>query len=158
MLFDTNGVSPTHQHEHGLLERGVFGDVRIAEPCCAKVTHPQAANPGRAARAGELEKRRLYQTASEQLGYVFYPLIFETYGRWGDSMLEVFNLLVKRAAEYKGIALGAMATYWRRRLAVTLQKMIARCILARMGRLNSSPFRDESSWVGLVEEQGYARH
>ena len=152
-----NGGRPDIEF-HGLLEAGVFGDVRISEPCTANLTYVHANVPGRAAKAADIEKRRLYEELSLQLGYSFYPLVFETYGRWGESMQNIFTLLVKHASELKGIPLGAMATYWRRRLSITLQKMVARCILARVGRLNSSPFRDESSWFGLIEEQGYARY
>ena len=152
-----NGGRPDIEF-HGLLETGVFGDVRISEPCSASLSIAQAIVPGRVAQAADLEKRRIYEALSTQLGFTFYPLIFETYGRWGDSMQTIFSLLVKHASEFKGIPLGVIATYWRRRLAITLQKMIARCILARVGRLNSSPFRDESSWFGLIEEQAYARY
>ena len=61
-------------------------------------------------------------------------------------------------SQYLNIDRGTLTNYWRRRLAVTLQKSIATGILSRMGTLNSTPHHDESNWTDAVVDQSLIRH
>ena len=92
-----------------------------------------------------------------QVFQVFLPFVFETYGLWGKHFQDFFASTMKQAEEYRGIPGAAISIYWRRGISVTLHKTMAEGILARAGRLNSGPFRDESSWEGVMESQSYQR-
>ena len=98
-----------------------------------------------------------YGAPASQGGHVFLPFVFETYGLWGKHFQDFFASTMKQAEKYRGISGAAISMYWRRRISVTLHKTMAEGILARAGRLNSGPFRDESSWEGVMESQSYQR-
>ena len=85
------------------------------------------------------------------------PFVFETYGLCGKHFQDLFASNIKQAEEYRGIPGAAISMYWRRRISVTLHKTMAEGILARAGRLTTGPFRDESSWEGVMESQSYQR-
>ena len=88
---------------------------------------------------------------------IYYYVVFETYGLWGKGFQDFFTATMRPAEEYRGVPGATINTYWRRRISVTLHKTMAEGILARAGRLNSGPFRDESSWEGVMESQSYQR-
>ena len=91
---------------------------------------------------------------AEEVGEI---LGIKTYGLWGKSFQDFFAATMKHAEENRGIPGAAISMYWRRRISVTLHKTMAKGILSRAGRLNSGPFRDESSWEGVMESQSYQR-
>ena len=90
-------------------------------------------------------------------GQIFLPFVFETYGLWGKDFQDFFAATMRQAEEFRGIPKASISMYWRRRISVTLHKSMAEGILARAGRLNSGPFRDESSWERVMEAQSYQR-
>jgi hypothetical protein len=141
----------------GILEQQILGDVLITEPCCKSLARRQAETQGFAAAKGEVSKRSKYGAPASQGGQVFVPFVFETYGYWGKAFQEFFAATIKHAEEYSGIPGEALSIYWRRRISVTLHKTMAEGILARVGRINSGPFRDESSWEGVIQSQSYQR-
>ena len=98
-----------------------------------------------------------YGGPASQGGHVFLPIVFETYGLWGKGFQDFFAATMRQAEEYRGVPGAAINLYWRRRISVTLHKTLAEGILARAGRLNSGPFRDESSWEGVMESLSYQR-
>ena len=141
----------------GIQEQRILGDVLITEPCCKTLTRQQANTQGWAAKRGEDSKVTKYGGPASQGGHVFLPFVFETYGLWGKGFQDFFTATMRQAEEYRGVPRAAISTYWRRRISVTLHKTMAEGILARAGRLNSGPFRDESSWEGVMESQSYQR-
>lgn len=141
----------------GIQEQQILADVLITEPCCKSLTRSQAELQGSAASRGEAKKISKFGQPTTQGGQVFLPFVFETYGHWGKSFQDFFAATMKHTQEYRGIPEEAISTYWRRRISVTLHKNMAEGILARIGRLNSGPFRDESSWEGVIQSQSYER-
>jgi hypothetical protein len=139
----------------GLLERGIFGDVAITEPCNASVTANNARIPLRAAKAKEAQKKNKYRALTLETGNIFVPMICETQGAWGKELVEFFDIVIAHASEARGIRKDILANYWRRRIAVALHKAIAQSILAKVGRSRAGPFRDESNYELVPYEQSY---
>ena len=129
-------------------DRGILGDVIITSPLSSQLTVQNASIQGRAAAAAERIKNAKFQEDSSAANMLFLPFAFETYGRWGDSFGKFFVKLMTHG----------LINYWRRRLSMTLQKSIATGILSRMGKLNSSPQHDESTWASAVVDQSILRY
>jgi len=142
----------------GLQERGLYADVTLTSPVCSTLTANNCRIPLRSAAAREREKCHIYQQISEEAGYDFAPIVIESYGAWGVSATRLFEKLISHASETKGIAKGVLATYWRRRLAVALHKSVAKIIIKKVSRSNAGPFRDESNWELVPQEQAYVQH
>ena len=140
----------------GIEEQQILGDLLITEPCSKTLTRHLAETQGWAAKRGEVSKMSKYGALASQGGRVFLPFVFETYGLWGKYFQDFFAATMKQAKEYRGIPGAVISMYWRRRISVTLNKTMAEGILAAK-RLNSGPFRDESSWEGVMESQSYQR-
>ena len=131
----------------------IFGDVLITELCCKTLTRLQTGTQGWAPKRGEVSKMLKCGAPASQGCQVFLPFVLETYSLWGKHFQDFFATTMEQAEEYRGIPGAAISMYWRRRISVTLHKTMAEGILARAGRLNSGPFRDESSWEGVIESQ-----
>jgi hypothetical protein len=140
-----------------LSKHGIYGDISITEPVNSSLTLNNSKHSLRAAKARENQKINEYGVISEQAGHEFIPLVIESYGAWGSKMVEFFNRVINHASEARSVRKDILAIYWRRRLAVTLHKAIAEAILKKIGRARGGPFRDESNWEGVLEDQQYVR-
>jgi hypothetical protein len=141
----------------GLGETLLYTDVSITEPVNSSLTLVNSTQVCRSAKVRERHKVSNYEAVSVQAGAKFYPLVFETYGAWGPGMVEFFDVIISHASEARGVRKDILATYWRRRIAVTLHKAIASEILQRIGRCRAGVFRDESNYELVIQEQSYVR-
>ena len=119
------------------------------------MTINNATAPLRAAKVRENQKNAMYLERSRRAGYGFVPIVCESYGAWGSLFVEFFKKVMKHAAEARGIKEDIIATYWKRRIAVALHKAIAFNILSKVRRSKAGPFRDESNYELVVQDQGY---
>ena len=89
-------------------------DVSPTHPCAKSVVADSAATPGYAATCREREKNEKHAAAAHEMGMIFAPWVFETFGRWGSQVsadlakLEMFvsSPLAFRAALRRAIAIG----------------------------------------------------
>ena len=91
---------------------------------------------GAAARISEDVKRKQYEPLINPARQSFAPLAFELSGRWGPEATRVFELVKKRSRELNGLSPamhGRFAGFWRRAIAVGLQRDIARNALRIKG-------------------------
>ena len=73
-----------------------------------------------------------FGAACEAAGLLLVPMVVEVFGTWGAKSAEAFQLITKACANKAsetGVAAGA---HIRRRLSVTLQRLNARILLARV--------------------------
>eukprot|EP01066_Platyproteum_vivax_P016708 Platyproteum_vivax@DN7202_c0_g1_i1.p1 len=69
-------------------ERPVLVDVSVAHPTQKAFVASSAKFDGFTASQIETHKNQKYRQKIVEGGYIFYPLVAETYGRWGHSMDE----------------------------------------------------------------------
>jgi len=141
----------------GLLEQPIYTDIQITEPCSSNLTLNRAGQSRFSAKEAERVKEQRYAADAAAAGHQFFPLIIETYVAFGPKFEEFFGLVMKHAAEYLQINVEYLSIYWRRRLSASLHKAIASSIVQKLGRQYSAPFRDESGFELLQQEQAYAR-
>jgi hypothetical protein len=151
-----NGKKPDLEIR-GLSERPILADFSLTEPICSSLTNNNSKIVRRSAKAAEAKKDHKYLLPSLQAGYDFCPLIAETYGGMGARAIKLFDAIIAHASEARGVRKDVLAIYWRRRLAVSLHKAIAQNILGKIGRHKAGPYRDESNYELVVQEQVYAR-
>ena len=76
------------------------------------------------------KKNHKYSGACANIGASFLPLAFEVFGRTSDEVLKlVHDYLVEKAAEIKQLSFSRLLSYWKRRIATTLQRENALFIL-----------------------------
>jgi hypothetical protein len=139
-----NGMRPDLEIR-GLLERGIFADIAITEPICSSLTMANAQVPLRVAKIKEQQKNQTYLQLTRDTGNIFVPLVCETYGAWGPSLVDFFDKVIKHASESRGIPKEALSIYWRRRIAVTLHKAITHNIFTK----NNCPRPRGLGWLLL---------
>jgi hypothetical protein len=83
----------------------------------------------------------------------FSPFIFETKGHWHPEFKEFFAKVLNYNCRNSGIPLQALAVYWRRRISIVLQKVVARSVLSKTKRINSPSFFDESNYAGVILDE-----
>ena len=65
-------------------------------------------------------------------GLVLVPMVVEVFGRWGERSVEAMKLATKGCAHRASERVPAAGARLRRSLSVTLQRLNARILLARM--------------------------
>ena len=115
------------------------------------VTHPWALHnigssktiSGYAASSKERSKNSKYLSAAIDLGHLFRPFALEVYGCWGAESVNTLKEAASLAPAALAMSYGDFANYWRRRLAVCLQKgnadMIHNKIAAIIGQTPIDP-------------------
>ena len=105
--------------------------------------HRSYESVGVAARLSEDAKCKLYEPLVDPGKQSFLPLAFELSGRWGPEATRAFQLVKKRARELRGLPPakhGRFAGFWRRAIAVGLQRDVAQSALRiKDGALQPSP-------------------
>ena len=114
-------------------------DVSITHPVSESHVVANSRQDGAAAAVRSAAKRRRYKSISERLGYLFVPLIHETYGRAApEADAYLHRLAAAFAARYctADISLSNMISMvlhrWRVRLSVALQRSNARLIMRKL--------------------------
>jgi hypothetical protein len=134
----------------GIQEQQIHGDVLIT-----KATHSPGAKLRRKdplqpeEKCPEIKVWRASITRRSGVSSVCVRVLWSL----GEAFQEFFAAKMKHAEEYRGIPGEDLSTYWCRRISATLRKTIAEGILARVGRLGSGPYRDESSWKEIFSHK-----
>ena len=113
---------------------------------------------GSAARKSEREKHGKYDAACTASGYDFKAFVFEVQGRFGEEFSKWFYKLIHKRSQESGAPPSALATYWTRRIAVTLQNGVTNEIVTRahklaMGVSVTEAHGDESGFSDVVLNQ-----
>jgi len=91
-------------------------------PLQKKFIKRAAVHTGVAVKAAEAKKRSKYTEQCRQHGVLFFPVAGETYGGWGASAKEVFEMII--AAEAAVL------------VAIVLARNAARAILERLSKVD----------------------
>lgn len=137
----------------GLYAQPILGDVGIAYPISSQLTLTQARKPGRVANTYAANKTRKYNENAVETDNIFIPFIFETNGHWDPQFKKFFGKIIERDSETTGIPAKVLRTYWRRRISATLQKAVAKGIIAKTKRANSPGFYDQSNYELAILDQ-----
>ena len=134
-------------------------DTRITNPVTALVERGHYAEAGQAARESELEKNRKYKQPCEAVNIRFIPICFESFGRWGGAVTQLFNDTNSVAADNKKINVSSIINYWERRISMSIVKGVANAMNARIYNLLSGREAqlDESSNPAVLAGQSYTR-
>jgi hypothetical protein len=144
----------------------LLGDVSVADPRALPLGQyvngeSRKNDVGTAASKAEARKYKDY----EELCPVevnatrlceFKPLIFESFGRWGDDARTVFKHLVERIVKRSGLAKSTVSAYWRARLCFAMHKTAAygtrkmAFAQAGLGPQRSSEELNEVDWEWLL--------
>ena len=97
------------------------------------ITHPWAQlnisgsniTAGYSTLQAEKGKNKKYLQISSDLGYLFKPVAFEVYGRWGEQARELLNDVATLAPPILNLSTSEFKHLWRRKIAVCLQKQSA---------------------------------
>src|SRR3546814_595026 len=110
--------------------------------------------PGDAARTRGQAKIDKYRALAADAGMQFFPVVHESYGRLGAAAEKLLRICADRIAASKRIPKASVLFYWRSRLSILLQKMLARASQERLLNLNNPSLRggeDECFQVELRE-------
>lgn len=110
-------------------------DVSLAHPLSKEVINTSSKIDGQAALTREVHKKMKYEQFCLPGGFspTLVPLVFEHYGRWGDEAKEFLKNLANHSKDEHGQRNKVeFLTYWRRRLAITLQKSNTRTIFNKL--------------------------
>lgn len=140
-------------------KRKVVYDVRITNAVTAKIQRGEVRkppDPGIQSLRSEKEKRLKYNSACEEIGCCFVPLVFEVQGTWGKEFCDFFKEMIAQASEHRHIPKGILANYWRRRLSIALQSGVSSAINARAYRIMTNSLvseakADESQFRDLIK-------
>jgi hypothetical protein len=137
----------------GLTEQTIIADVGVTFPIPPSLSLNQSLVSGRSAKIYATQKIVKYDKPVDLLGDKFIPFIFESRGLWDPHFKAFFNSVITHGSLVNHIEKVYLKNYWRRRLSMTLQRCLARCIIRRTMRLQSPSFVDEANWVGNIREQ-----
>ena len=105
----------------------------------------------------EIAKILKYKQLCANVGQAFLPVAFEVQGRAGEMLSNHFTATIKRRATVSEYPL---ASYWRRRISLALQRNVAMAINVRMASVYSGlkgALGDESAWEGVMQAQSSSR-
>src|SRR3546814_7246031 len=71
----------------------------------------------------------------------FFPVVHESYGRLGAAAEKLLRICADRIAASKRIPKASVLFYWRSRLSILLQKMLARASQERFLNINNPNLR-----------------
>src|SRR3546814_16475535 len=81
----------------------------------------------------------------------FFPVVHESYGCLGTAAEKLLRICADRIAASKRIAKASVLFYWRSRLSILLQKMLARASQERFLNINLRGGDDECFQVDFRE-------
>ena len=115
-------------------------DVAFAHPWSSEVLSKSTEEDEFAASAREKRKRKKYAKLALFCGGTTSPtlvsLVFEHFGRWGQEAERYLNTLASRARDCEGKKNHSeFVCYWRKRIAVIVQKANAGVILGKLKRI-----------------------
>ena len=132
---DKNIQPDLHLQQPGVLcgngSADISIDVRITDPVATSHVGSDSI------MLSELEKIRKYKVHADAAGYVFMPIVVETFGRWSEQLQQLVKGLVKRIFEMDPDAMceSRLMHYWRKRISTVLQRYQSELFLARYHRL-----------------------
>src|SRR5690554_279623 len=110
--------------------------------------HKTDQRPGVAAKIRAQTKVAHYKPLAAEHNLHFVALVLESFGRWGDDLISFVSKTVTASWHHNGelIPLGILKGYWKKRIAVTLQKVNAQTLLSHNKRVAAGSVgrRDES--------------
>ena len=68
------------------------------------------------------EKNRKFKTASETNGYLFLPLVFDTFGQWHPVVVDIVRNTCAIASTLHQIPFSVLVDYWSTRISSVLHK------------------------------------
>jgi hypothetical protein len=131
----------------GLFDKATHIDVTIANPTGQTYLRMGAHSQRHLAiKTRGKYKEDKYKNRCQQIDRKFMPLAFEIYGSCSEKVDSLIKSLVHRAASLNNIPYSVLLSYWRRRIATTLQVYNARIINQACVTLNDygggNKFRD----------------
>jgi len=113
-------------------------DVKVGFPCAESyIKQGSHKHPSVTCNDGHSKKIRKY--SSDLLcGRGFLPLSIESFGRFHSSVKPFLSLLCSKAATLSGVPQSVLVNYWSNRISASLQKNIAKMMMARVDRIVSS--------------------
>jgi hypothetical protein len=135
------------------LDRPILGDVGISFPISSGLTLNQARIPGRVTSDYAKVKHTKYDEYARRINNDFIPFIFETRGRWHHEFHTFFTTVLNHSSLISNIPLKALKIYWRRRISIALQRVVARSIHSKTKKINSPTFSDESNYDGVILDE-----
>ena len=121
----------------GLFDKATHIDVTIANPTGQTYLRMGAHSQRHLAiKTREKYKEDKYKNRCQQIDRKFMPLAFEIYGSCSEKVDSLIKSLVHRAASLNNIPYSVLLSYWRRRIATTLQVYNARIIYEACVTLN----------------------
>jgi hypothetical protein len=115
-------------------------DVSIVSPLTATNVANAILTPGGAANAQELFKHGRYGAAARDAGIVLAPVICDMLGAWSPSALALITRLAKAKGARFGVTPSVAIAFEFREAAVTVQRAVARLLLAN-ARVEGRPAR-----------------
>jgi hypothetical protein len=83
-------------------------------------------------KAAEVKKRQKYTEQCRQHGVLFFPVAGETYGGWGASAKEVFEMIIAAEAAVLERPMGPVRRQFYCDLAISIARNAALAILERL--------------------------
>jgi hypothetical protein len=118
----------------GLTREIIDMDVTIVNAMTSRQTNTSTTTDRNASlNAAVKSKRNKYSALCDTLGHGFLAIAFYAQGNWHEDFIEFFKTLLKLSAESER---SSFAVYWRRRIAVTLQKGISNHLIVASRRIN----------------------
>ncbi len=109
---------------------------------------------GAAAKERERFKTSKFGGLAENNNMIFVPLVFETYGRWGNQTIIFVDQLVHKGRNIHSnhIQFAILREYWKKRISVQVQIVQAMLMLSRISRINSGAkfCRDEAYFTDNI--------
>ena len=132
--------------------RDLLLDVTVSRPTTLSSLRAHSDTVVGAALANaESRKKRKFQQLAQANNHNFVTMAFEgPSGRMADSTKETVAMLIKAAAEKKGINYSAMSTFWMRRLSVKFQIYNARIYLEKISAITTA--RNRRQGHAIIDE------
>ena len=107
----------------------LYTDISISHPCARSYVSQACNTPGHTLQMINNKKNQKYSEACANIGASFLPLAFEVFGKTSDEVSKLVYDLVEKAAEIRQLSFSRLLSYWKRRIATTLQRENALFIL-----------------------------
>jgi hypothetical protein len=79
--------------------------------------------------------------------------VFESRGYWHPEFKSFFDKVISHSSLTSGTPVGALRTYWKRRISSTIQKALVRGIIAKTKRVNSPAFHDKANYSEAIIDE-----
>src|SRR5690606_33999403 len=108
-------------------------------------------DPAEAARIRGQAKIDKYKTLAANAGMEFFAIVQESYGRLGVAAEELLRTCADKIALTKRIPKASVLFYWRSRLSMLLQQMLARACQERFLNIQNPSLRAGDDEVDFQE-------